>query len=131
MTPLGLFFLYLAFRLKHFCCDFLLQNGWMAGMKGRPGREGWSALLSHTLTHATGTFLVVMVAAPALWWLAPLDFLIHSTIDRIKGALTWTKGWSHKNTLFWWSFGLDQEAHNLTHLAYIVAIVFHAGGIIA
>ena len=70
-----------------------------------------------------------MVFAPALWWLGPLDFIIHSLVDRFKGVFTYSKGWEPKDTIFWWTFGLDQEAHNFTHLVYIVIIASHMGGI--
>lgn len=129
MSPLILLALYVAFRLKHFSCDFLLQTDWMALTKGRPGREGYRALFSHTLIHALGTLLIVLVFAPALWWLAPVDFAVHSLTDRIKGKLTFERNWQPSDKIFWWSFGIDQEVHNFTHMIYIVIIVIHLGGI--
>lgn len=124
-----LLWLYIAFRLKHFTCDFLLQTDWMALNKGKPGMQGYKALVYHTATHAAGTFLVVAIFAPALWWLGIVDFVIHSLIDRVKGVLTYRKGWQYTDRAFWWSFGLDQEAHNFTHLAYIVLIFVQSGGL--
>lgn len=129
MTPVTLLLLYIAFRLKHLVCDFFIQTDWMALTKGQPGRTGARALLSHALTHAVGTTLVVLVFAPGLWWLGPVDLLVHGGIDRVKGLLGGRYGWGYKDRWFWWSFGLDQEAHNFTHLAYIVIIVLAAGGI--
>ena len=130
MSPLVIIILYIAFRLKHFACDFLLQTDWMALTKGKPGQEGYKALFSHTGIHALGTLIIVLIFTPSLWWLAPLDFVIHSAIDRTKGWLTFQRGWKPSDTIFWWSFGIDQEAHNLTHLAFLVIMVAHAGGII-
>ncbi len=115
--------LYIAFRIKHFMCDFILQTDWMALTKGLPGKEGYKALFSHTLIHASGTLLVVLVLAPAFWWLAVVDFVIHSLIDRLKGVVTIHENLTVKDTMFWWLFGLDQEAHNFTHLGYIIIIV--------
>lgn len=97
-------------------------------MKGKPGAEGYRALFTHTAIHATGTLAIVMIFAPALWWLALVDFAIHSVIDRIKGVFTYKQGWSPKETVFWWTLGADQEAHNLTHLAYIIVIYMHLTG---
>lgn len=128
MAPLSLLLLYIAFRVKHFTCDFLLQTDWMALTKGKPGREGYSALFTHTAIHGIGTLLIVAWFAPALWFLGPLDFIIHSAIDRTKGIFTYRQGWTPKDTVFWWTLGADQEAHNFTHLAYIVTIYLYQAG---
>lgn len=130
MTPVDLLILYLVFRLKHFVCDFMLQSDWMALNKGRPGKEGYQALFSHTVIHAIGTLLIVLVFAPNLWWLGLLDLLIHSIVDRLKGILTLKKGWKARDTMFWWAFGVDQELHNLTHIAYIALIFVNEGGVL-
>ena len=115
--------LYIAFRIKHFTCDFILQTDWMALTKGKPGKEGYKALFTHTFIHAIGTLLVTLVLAPAFWWLAILDFVIHSLVDRLKGIATLDRNLTVKDTMFWWLFGLDQEAHNFTHLGFVVIIV--------
>lgn len=129
MSLYSLLMLYIAFRIKHFTCDFLLQTDWMALNKGKPGMEGYKALFYHTGTHAAGSFLIAAIFTPALWWLGIADFIVHSTVDRIKGVLTYQKGWQYTDRAFWWSFGLDQEAHNFTHLGYIILIFAHAGGL--
>lgn len=129
MTPLSLFILYVVFRLKHFICDFMLQSDWMALTKGKAGKEGYSALFSHTLIHALGTLLIMLAFAPGLWWLSLVDFAVHSIVDRVKGVLTLRKSWGTKDTIFWWAFGIDQELHNFTHIFYIVLIFMHKGGV--
>lgn len=121
--------IYIVFRLKQFVCDFLLQTDWMALNKGKPGAEGYKALFSHTAIHATATLLIMLVFMPALWWLGLVDFVVHSAIDRWKGLLTYKNKWSYTDRWFWWSFGLDQEAHNLTHMAYVALMAIHAGGV--
>ncbi len=128
MTPLSILLLYILFRVKHFACDFMLQSDWMALTKGKPGSEGYKALFSHAAIHASGTLVLVFIFAPALWWLAIVDFVIHSVVDRLKGIITLKKGWNTKDTLFWWAFGADQELHNFTHIAYIVVIFIYQGG---
>ncbi len=128
MDPLSLVILYSLFRLKHFACDFLLQTDWMALMKGKPGQEGYKALFTHSAIHALGTLVIVLIFTPALWWLAAVDFGVHSLIDRVKGYYTYKKGWQPKDTIFWWTLGADQEAHNFTHLAYIIVMYMYVTG---
>lgn len=130
MTPTLLIALYLSFRLKQLVCDFILQTEWMALNKSAPGVKGYKALIAHTLIHSIATALITIVFAPALIWLALIDFIIHSVIDRTKGVLTRKKGWMPKDTFFWWAMGADQEAHNLTHLAYVIIIVSYKGGLV-
>lgn len=127
MSLLSLITLYILFRIKHFACDFLLQTDWMALMKGKPGGEGYRALFTHSAIHAVGTLIIVVLFAPALCWLGLVDFVVHSVIDRVKGYYTYKKGWTPKDTIFWWTLGADQEAHNFTHLAYIVIICMYKG----
>lgn len=129
MTPLSVFIVYVAFRIKHFACDFMLQTDWMALTKGKAGKEGYKALFTHTAIHALGTLIIVLAVAPALWWLGIVDFVIHSIVDRLKGIITLKKGWQTNDTLFWWAFGADQELHNFTHIAYIIVIFIYKGGI--
>jgi len=131
MTPFELFILYVVFRLKHLMCDFMLQSDWMALNKGKPGSTGYKALIAHTGIHSVGTLLVMLIFAPALWWLAIIDLLVHSLVDRFKGVLTFKKGWKAKDTMFWWAFGIDQELHNLTHIVFVVMIFAHKGGFLS
>lgn len=120
--------LYLAFRAKQVVCDFFLQSSWMALAKGQPDKpDGTKALMMHAGIHAIATLLIVLYFAPTLWWLALVDFVVHSAIDKTKTMINSKTGWTYKDNAYWWAFGLDQEAHNLTHLAYIVYIVIHAG----
>lgn len=127
MTPSAILALYICFRIKHFVSDFLLQTDWMALNKGKPGIEGYRALMSHCIVHAAGTLILMGVFAPSLWWLAVVDFLFHAMVDRFKGILTYQKGWQYNDRWFWWSFGLDQEAHNFTHLGYILIAIANQG----
>lgn len=127
MTLFSVLALYMLFRVKQFVCDFLLQTDWMAMNKGKPGMEGYKALVSHCLVHAVGTLLITLLFAPSLWWLGLVDFIIHSLVDRFKGIITYEKGWKYTDRWFWWTFGLDQEAHNITHMVYLLIIIAHTG----
>jgi len=116
--------LYLAFRAKQVICDFFLQTGWMALTKeATQTRDGWKALAVHAGIHAAFTFMLVVVFAPKLWWLGIVDFFVHGAIDRAKAVIVFKNDWTYKNYQYWWAMGVDQEAHNLTHLVYIIFIV--------
>jgi hypothetical protein len=118
----GFVAVYLAFRIKHLTADYFLQTSWMA--HGKTAGSDWVfPLLGHAAVHAAGTLLIALVFAPALWWLGPLDLLIHAMIDRAKAFPACGAGRQPDEAAFWWCHGVDQEAHNLTHLAFVIAIV--------
>jgi hypothetical protein len=127
MTLSQVLLLYLAFRLKQLACDFFLQTSWMALTKGNPLKEGGGrALTAHAGVHAVGTLIVTLIFAKPFWWLALVDFVVHAAVDKLKSKINQKFGWTYKDTAYWWAFGIDQEAHNLTHLAYIIMIVLAA-----
>ncbi len=128
MTYTGIIILYIVFRLKQLICDFFLQNTYMVTHKHMPWLEGGGrALFAHAGIHAMFTLAIIMFYAASLWWLAIVDFFVHTVIDRLKAVITYKKGWKHKNNAFWWIFGIDQEAHNFTHLIYIIIILKYLG----
>lgn len=122
--------LYLSFRAKQVICDFFFQTGWQSlAREAALTREGTKALAVHAGVHAAFTFILVVLFAPKLWWLGIVDFFVHFAIDRAKAGVTLKQGWTYKNHQYWWAFGLDQEAHNLTHLVYIILIVWLGWGV--
>lgn len=120
LQPLVL--LYLAFAAKQLAADYFLQTSWMA--YGKKAAAGWLApVLAHAGVHGAATSLIALAAAPSLWWLGPVDFVLHGTIDRAKGMLA--RDLAITDVRFWWAFGLDQTAHQLTHFAFVIALVTH------
>jgi hypothetical protein len=81
-------------------------------------------LCAHTGLHGLGTLLIVLPVKPALWWLALVDFAIHTVIDRGKGLIGRRTHFPPTDTRFWWLIGLDQFLHQVTHigLAAILAV---------
>lgn len=113
---------YLAFRFKHLTADYFLQTKWMAVGKTAPAH--WMVpLFSHAAVHGLGTTLIALAFAPALWWLGLVDIAVHASIDRVKAIPACGAQWRPDQSAFWWCHGVDQEAHNLTHLAFVAAIV--------
>lgn len=118
LQPLVL--VYLAFAAKQLLADFFLQSSWMAF--GKKAQVRWLApLLAHAAVHALGTFLIALAVSPALWWLGLVDFAVHAGIDRLKAVLS--RGLEMTKGPFWWAFGLDQSAHQLTHFAFVLCLV--------
>jgi hypothetical protein len=129
MTLTALLLLYVCFRIKQVTCDFLLQTAWMALNKGNPGWSGYKPLFVHAGIHSIATLFIFLIFAPSLWWFCFVDFFVHALVDRIKAILTKQQKWTPGNWKFWWSFGMDQEVHNFTHLVYIMIIIAEMGGI--
>lgn len=114
-----------AFLIKHFLADFLLQTDWMAAGKDRP--KGWLLpLAAHAGVHGAMTAALFLAVAPSLAWLGLADMLVHGTIDRLKSISTRRNALTPRQTAFWWLFGLDQSLHHLTHIG--LAIVLAAAG---
>lgn len=118
------FCLMVAFQIKHFVCDFPLQNGYMLG-KFKGGFEWVGPLSAHASVHAIGTLLI---CCPFFGWgsIVPAlaDFAVHFIVDRIKASPTLGGRFKPSEKLFWWCLGADQMAHHLTHYAIIAWVVY-------
>ncbi len=128
-----------AFQVKHFVADYPLQGRYMLGKF----RQDWgfvTPLLAHVGVHAVGTFLITCwFGVVQALCLALFDAVIHFTMDRLKAsksylgrfkpltadtAPTATSEQWRSNTFFWWSLGLDQAVHHLTHYAVIAYVLW-------
>lgn len=113
------------FGIKHFICDFVLQNEKMLKDKGTYGAIGG---LSHAACHAIGTLVVLFIALP---WninahavaviLAGLDGIVHYHIDWIKTNLN--KPYTPADKEFWILLGADQGLHYLTYVGIIAILI--------
>jgi len=127
-----IFTLLILFQLKHFICDYPLQNEYMLGkMKA----TGWiEPLAAHAVMHLTGTWLVLHIygflfslahssVILTIVALSLADFVIHFTVDRIKASSKLGGRFNPTQPYFWWALGADQMAHHLTHYAFIYIII--------
>lgn len=152
--------LLIAYQIKHFICDYLLQGRYMLG-KFKPYPDYIMPLFCHAMVHFAGTFIIALFVVPQhAVLLASLDALIHFVVDRIKASPSLLGRFEalsknemktilaneeyikrfrgtpmahqakednakkiRSNTLFWYSLGLDQKAHHLTHYLLIVLMV--------
>lgn len=119
-----IFVLLVAFQIKHFLADYIYQNAYMLG---KFKEKGWVLpLLSHVSFH--GVFTIAIAAFYVTnWWivlgLALFDMIIHFIMDRIKASPKMLGRFNATQKEFWWSLGLDQMVHHLTHYAIIAFIV--------
>jgi hypothetical protein len=114
--------LYVAFVIKHFLADFLLQTSWMA--HGKAESQGWLApLATHAGIHGALTLLLMLALLPSLWWLGLVDFAVHTVIDRCKALATRGLGLTETDDAWWWLMGLDQALHQLTHFSFVLALL--------
>jgi len=118
------FALLIAFQIKHFLGDYILQTGWMARGKSEAGLGFVLPLFTHSIVHAALTMAIILVVEPQLWYLALLDFAVHFVLDRVKSSplLLGRFGDADKRS-YWIPLGLDQMAHHLTHYAIIYLIL--------
>ena len=126
-----IFTLLVLFQLKHFVCDYPLQNQYMLG---KMQATGWiQPLAAHAAVHACVTAIIVLwfcilsdqhilavILTPVL---ALSDFIIHFTVDRIKASPKLGGRFNPAQPYFWWALGADQMAHHLTHYLFIAIIV--------
>jgi hypothetical protein len=115
--------LLMLFGIKHFFCDFVLQNSKMLSEKGIYGKWGG---IQHALTHAFGTGLILVLFFNNLTFIFILymmmfDGFVHYHVDWIKQKLN--RGLTTADQLFWVWFGLDQCLHYLTYIVIIGWVV--------
>lgn len=147
-----LLILLVAFQLKHFFADYPLQNEYMLGkFKEKGWLEPLLAhSMIHALMTFGIAFLAT--SNPAMSTMVSLlDLLVHGTMDRIKAApdmlgrfkpmtaqqyksIAEAKKLGERlsardkeiikhNKYFWWSLGLDQGVHHLTHYVIIAILL--------
>jgi hypothetical protein len=106
---------------KHLIADFFVQTEWMA--VGKSQETGWVLPLSiHAGIHAFGTLIICLALAPAIFWFAAVDFVVHFLLDRAKGLLTRRAALTPNHSTFWWLLGTDQSLHGLTNFIFALWI---------
>ena len=118
-----IFTLLVLFQLKHFVCDYPLQNQYMLG---KMQAIGWvKPLAAHAAVHALATYIITMyfVGPFTAILFALADFIIHFTVDRIKASPKLGGRFNPTQPYFWWALGADQMAHHLTHYLFIYLII--------
>jgi hypothetical protein len=117
-----IYYCLMMFQVKHFLCDFVWQNKYMLG-KFKDYPDFILPLLAHSLVQAIGSLAVILMFAPAFWWLSIVDLVTHFMIDRLKANKKWLGRWKPDQAMFWTALGLDQMLHHLVTI-YIVWRMF-------
>ena len=117
-----IFILLVMFQIKHFICDYPLQNAFMLQ---KAQKENWfKPLLAHASVHSLGTFIVVSFFNANLAFILTIaDFVLHFVVDRIKASPNIGNRWGIDKPYFWWALGLDQMAHHLINYGFIYIIL--------
>lgn len=108
-------------QIKHFICDFPLQNSYQYLNKGIYGHRGG---ILHSFIHATISTLILTFFTPYALILGIFEGIIHYHIDWAKVKINKYYGWKCDNSeKFWYLLGLDQLFHQLTYILIIYLIL--------
>jgi Protein of unknown function (DUF3307) len=118
----------LAFEIKHFLCDFVLQTAWQVRTKGIYGHAGGFV---HAGLHILGSIPALLILGCGIETAAIIlivEFAVHYHMDWAKANIDRIMQWGHNNQRYWMLFGTDQLVHQLTYLGivYVVAAGFAA-----
>lgn len=80
------------FQVKHFVCDYPLQNRYML-RKFLPTWDFALPLAVHAGVHGFATMTICLFANPRYWWLGLVDFAIHFLMDRLKAGPKYMGKW--------------------------------------
>jgi len=117
-----LFLLLILLQIKHFICDYPLQNAYM--LQKANSNNWFYPLAAHSAVHALGTFLVfVSFSFTHALYFAVADLILHFIVDRIKASPNLGNRWKMDNPKFWWALGLDQMAHHLINILFVYLII--------
>ena len=125
-SAFSILFLVLLFQLKHSVCDGLLQTRWMLAEKGIYGKPGG---LVHAGLHLAGSLAALSIFGVGFGLalqLALADAIVHYHIDYFKEMTAKQRGWTPRDTYFWWLLTADQALHHFTYLAMAAAVVLMA-----
>jgi hypothetical protein len=120
MTESTILLLMVAFAVKHWLCDFVLQTPNQLATKGQYGAWGG---ITHAVTHGAFTAVIMSVlkiGVVEVAFLATLDAIFHYHIDWFKQRMTQDMTPAHPK--FWVWLGFDQLLHTLTYIVIIALI---------
>jgi len=109
------------FQLKHFLCDFALQNEYQLRAKRTYGHLGGAL---HSFLHALATLPIFILLRPSFGLalaIVAAETFAHYHIDWLKERIMAERNWGVEDREYWRMFGIDQMLHQLTYIG-IVAV---------
>jgi hypothetical protein len=110
-------------QVKHFLCDYPLQNHYQLQNKGTYGHPGG---IIHSGLHAIFTIPIFLIIPTTFLIGAAIivgEFIIHYNVDWTKQQLMERMGWKSMDREFWWGIGADQFVHHVTYIG-IAAVLW-------
>lgn len=115
--------LFVAFAVKHWVCDFVLQSQLMIEEKGTYGKLYG---VQHSVIHGIGTLVIGFAFfrhIEAVVFVSVFDALMHYHIDYFKENFIKYKNITKENSSWWVILGADQMLHTLTYVLIIGLLV--------
>lgn len=109
----------LAFQIKHFVADFVLQTLTQSQKKGIYGHF---AGITHAGTHMILSIPALFILGVDLRGYIVLmigEFLVHYHTDWLKAHTDRKRAAAGQDHVYWMLFGLDQLIHQITYIAMI------------
>ena len=121
------FYLLIAFQIKHFFIDFFVQLNTKNHLNkfSNNTRKAVNQLAIHGMHHGICTGLIAVCFGVSLQFsliLALADMFLHALIDGVKASPYLSTRYSFPNKQYFYALGLDQAAHHFTHYAIIFVI---------
>jgi hypothetical protein len=118
----------LAFEIKHFLGDFVLQTAWQVRTKGTYGHIGGIVHSGIHIVASIPALIVLGVAAKAAAAILIVEFLVHYHMDWTKATIDRVYQWGAQSQRYWILFGVDQLVHQLTYLGIVTAAIAGMAG---
>lgn len=111
-------------QLKHFVCDFLLQNEYQLTNKANYGHPGG---VLHAGVHSLASLPAVLLFGPPAALVGAIvigEFVAHYHLDWLKGRIDRRYHWTTTDRPYWAVFGADQLLHQITYVAIVAVLAF-------
>jgi hypothetical protein len=113
----------LAFQIKHFVCDFVLQTQYQVRTKGIYGHVGGFIHSGYHMVLSLPALLILQAPLRAIVIIMVGEFLIHYHTDWTKANVDQHFDWGQADARYWNLFGADQLVHQLTYLGIVVLLL--------
>ena len=113
----------LAFEVKHFLCDFVLQTQYQVRTKGIYGHVGGFIHSGYHTIASLPALLIMQAPLRAIVLIMIGEFLIHYHTDWTKANVDRHYDWGQGDARYWMLFGADQLVHQLTYLGIVTLLI--------